>query len=146
MSLPRIMMKIRSLAVLLAVLISAPVAAQREPAEVTDAQIAKYKALAASSCQEAGTKQGDPKERVDAFCGCLVRTITTTMTRAEWQQAYFYSMKGQSKEERQVLAPHLKNVDICMPKPAAAPKPQAGDPAPQPAQKPGQGLRPPPAK
>lgn len=138
-------MKIRSLALLLAFLIAGPVAAQKEPAEVTDGEIAKYKALAASSCQDAGTKQGDPKEKVDAFCGCLVATITKTMTRAEWQQAYFYSMKGQSQEERQVLDPHLKNVALCAPKPAADQKPQVGEPAqkPQPSQKPqsSQGLK-----
>ena len=140
-------MKIRSLALLLAALISAPVAAQKEPAEVTDGEIAKYKALAASSCHEAGTKQGDPKEKVDAFCGCLVATINKTMTRAEWQQAYFYSLKGQSKEERQVLDPHLKNVGVCMPAPAAEQKREASEPAqkPQPSAKPqsSQGLKPP---
>jgi hypothetical protein len=72
------------------------------------------------------------------------------MTRAEWQQAYFYSMKGQSKEERQVLDPHLKNVALCMPKPAADAKPQVSEPAqnPQIPQRPqsSQGLRPPTAK
>jgi hypothetical protein len=96
-----------------------PVFAQKEPAEVTDSEIAKYKQLAASGCRDAGEKQGDPKEKVDAFCGCLISTLEKSMKRPEWQQAYFYSVKGETDRERQVLGPHLKNVATCAPQPAA---------------------------
>lgn len=134
-------MKLSSL-VLLAAFVAAPAAAQKEPAEVTDKEIAKYKAAALSGCQDAGIKKGDPKENVDAFCGCLVSTLDKSMTRAEWQRAYFHSLKSQGQEERQVLEPHLKNVGVCVP---AAPAPQEQQPesqsAPQPKPSGGQGLR-----
>jgi hypothetical protein len=136
------MMTKRAFALLLAVLICAPAVAQNEPSEVSDNEIAKYKALAASSCQDAGTKKGDAKETVDAFCGCLIATISKTMTRVDWQRAYFYSMKGQGEEERQVLAPHLKNVGVCVPQPAEA-KPSQDQPAPKPAGTGGLNLKPP---
>jgi hypothetical protein len=125
-------MNTRLLALLLACLFSAPVAAQKEPAEVTDKEIAKYKALADTSCREAGAKQGDPKEKIDAFCGCLLTTLNKSLTRPEWQQAYFYSIKGQTKEEMAVLGPHLKNVAACRPAPEAQPEAQATPPASQP--------------
>jgi hypothetical protein len=134
-------MNIRLLAVLLACLFSAPVAAQKEPAEVTDKEIGKYKALADTSCRDAGAKQGDPKEKIDAFCGCLLTTLNKSLTRTEWQQAYFHSIKGQTKEEMAVLAPHLKNVAACRP-----PEPQAAPPAAQPEASPSSSqpqLRPP---
>jgi hypothetical protein len=126
------MMNTRLLALLLACLFSAPVAAQKEPSEVTDKEIAKYKALADTSCREAGAKQGDPKEKIDAFCGCLLTTLNKSLTRPEWQQAYFYSIKGQTKEEMAVLGPHLKNVAACRPAPEAQPEAQATPPASQP--------------
>jgi hypothetical protein len=134
-------MNTRLLALLLACLFSAPVAAQKEPAEVTDKEIGKYKALADTSCRDAGAKQGDPKEKIDAFCGCLLTTLNKSLTRPEWQQAYFYSMKGQTKEEMSVLAPHLKNVAACRPADAEA-APAAAQPQPSPSSSQPQ-LRPP---
>jgi hypothetical protein len=116
------MMNTRLLALLLAGLFSAPVAAQKEPSQVTDKEIAKYKALADTSCREAGAKQGDPKEKIDAFCGCLLTTLNKSLTRPEWQQAYFYSINSQTKEEMAVLGPHLKNVAACRPAPEAQPE------------------------
>ena len=131
-------MRLRLTAMLLAALVSAPAGAQSDPSEVTDKEIANYKALATSSCQDAGTKKGDPKEQVDAFCGCLISTIDKTMTRADGQRAYFHSMKGQGLEERQVLEPHLKNVGVCVPQP-----PKDKEPAMKPPGTGGLNLKPP---
>lgn len=139
-------MRIRALACLLAFLASAPVAAQKESSEVSDNEINKYKALATSSCQDAGIKKGDPKEQVDAFCGCLMTTINKTMTRGDWQRAYFHSMKGESQEERKVLEPHLKNVAVCVPQPPATQAPQDQQPTPKPKGTGGLNLKPPPSK
>ena len=112
----------RFIAAALACAFAVPAFAQKEPAEVTDGEIAKYKQLAAGGCREAGEKQGDPKEKTDAFCSCVISTLEKTMKRPEWQQAYFYSLKGEADRERQVLGPHLNNVAACSPQPAAQPQ------------------------
>ena len=131
------MMSKRLIAAALACAFAVPAFAQKEPAEVTDGEIAKYKQLAAGGCREAGEKQGDPKEKTDAFCSCVISTLEKTMKRPEWQQAYFYSLKGEAEREREVLGPHLKNVGACSPLPPAEAQPQAPAPtAPQPAAKP----------
>jgi hypothetical protein len=138
-------MKRRSLALLLAALICAPVAAQKEPTEVGDADIAKYKTSSEAECRAGAAGKGDPKD-VEAFCGCIFASLTKSMTRAEWQQAYFYSTKNEPARVREVLGPHLQKAE-CRPQAAAAPKPPASDaqPAPQP-KPPSQGLRPPASK
>ena len=105
-----------ALAAVLAVLAAGPAVAQKEPSEVTDGEIAKYKALARTACAETGVGRGDPKEKVEAFCSCVIDTLNESMTRAEWQQVYFYSMKQQPKEEERVLAPHVPKIGRCRPK------------------------------
>jgi hypothetical protein len=87
--------------------------AQNEPSEVTDAEISKYKASAEAACRESGAKRGDPQERIDAFCGCVMATLSKSMSRPEWQQVYFYSLNRRNDREMQVLEPHLKKVAAC---------------------------------
>jgi hypothetical protein len=105
-----------ALAVLFAVFIAGPAGAQKEPSEVTDGEITKYKATARTACTEAGTKRGDPKEKVEAFCSCVLDTLNESMTRAEWQQAYFYSLNNRAAEEEKVLSPHMGKLGRCRPK------------------------------
>jgi curli biogenesis system outer membrane secretion channel CsgG len=135
-------MKRHSLALLVAALISAPVAAQKEPSEVTDAEIAKYKTSSEAECRAGAAGKGDPKD-VEAFCGCIFASLNGSMTRAEWQQAYFYSTKSEPARVREVLGPHLQKSE-CRPQAAAAPKPAPTDAQTAPKPKaPSQGLRPP---
>ena len=118
-------MKTRLVLSLLACSLALPAFAQKEPAEVTDGEIRKYKALAENGCRQGGEKRGDPKERVDAFCSCLVATMDKSMKRPEWQQAYFYSINGQADRERQVLEAHLNNAALtCRPPAPAAAAPE----------------------
>ena len=125
-------MKTRLALSALACALALPVYAQNEPAEVTDGEIKKYKAIAETGCRQGGEKRGDPKERVDAFCSCLVATMEKTMKRPQWQQAYFYSLKGQAAEERDLLAPHLNNAaTTCRPPAPAAAAPDGSTPGAQ---------------
>jgi hypothetical protein len=105
-----------ALAAVCAVFMAGPASAQQEPSEVTDGEIAKYKGIALAACTDGGVSRGEPKEKADAFCGCVVATLNKSMTRAEWQQAYFYSMKKQEKDEATVLAPHVSKLGNCRPK------------------------------
>ena len=155
------MIKLRTFVLLLACVAATPVGAQKTAAEVTDAQVAEYKAAAQKVCEEGGQKTGDPQDKVGAFCGCLMAVLSKSMTQSEWQQAYLFSRKNQPEEERKLLAPHMKQVATCRPE---APAPAASNPAsdastPAPAAAPGLGggaglsqgrggprLSPPPAK
>jgi hypothetical protein len=101
--------------VLLAALAAGAALAQQSPSEVTDGEIAKYKATAQKGCRDTGMKYGDPQEKVNAFCNCVLSTLEQSMKRAEWQQAYFYSLKGQEADEKLVLAPHVKQLSACRP-------------------------------
>src|SRR5215210_1971145 len=100
MRLVRTTMKLRSLALLLATLISAPAAAQKEPSEVTDGEIGKYKTSSEAECRTGAAGKGDPKD-VEAFCGCIFASLSGSMTRAEWQQAYFYSSQSDAARVRE---------------------------------------------
>lgn len=110
-------MKLRLSAVLLACAVSAIAYAQKEPAEVSDGEIAKYKVSAETECRVGATGKGDPAD-VAAFCSCLFVSLNNTMTRAEWQQVYFYANKGEGARAREVLDPHLKKAE-CRPQGAA---------------------------
>jgi hypothetical protein len=110
-------MKLRLTALLLACAVSAAAYAQKEPAEVTDGQIAKYKTASESDCRAGAAGKGDPAD-VAAFCGCIFASLGKTMTRTDWQDAYFYSEKGEAARVRQILDPHLKQAE-CRPQGAA---------------------------
>ena len=116
-------MKLRFSAVLLACVFSASAFAQKEPAEVTDGEIAKYKVAAETECRVGAAGKGDPAD-IAAFCSCLFASLDKTMTRPEWQQVYFYANGGEGARARQVLDPHLKKTE-CRPQGAAKAAPAA---------------------
>jgi hypothetical protein len=117
------MMTKRLVVAALAFAFALPVFAQKEPAEVNDGEIAKYKTSAENECRAGAAGKGDPKD-VAQFCGCIFASLNKTMTRPEWQQAYFYSQKGEAARVREVLNPHLKTAE-CRPQAAAAAQPPA---------------------
>lgn len=112
-------MKLPTLAVLLAITVSGPVLAQKTAADVTVAQVAEYKAAAQKACIDGGEKQGDPRPKVEAFCICLIQTLTKGMTAADWQRAYYFSQTEQIEEERKIIEPHLEKLDACREEPQA---------------------------
>jgi hypothetical protein len=122
-------MKLRLTAVLLACAVSAAAFAQKEPAEVTDNEIARYKVSAESECRAGAAGKGDPAD-VAAFCSCLFSSLSKSMTRPEWQQVYFYANNNEGARARAVLDPHLQKAE-CRPQGAAkqsAPAPAAEKP------------------
>ena len=121
-------MRIRLAALLLAVF-SGLALAQNSPSEVTDKEIERYKAAAKTSCTEPGLARGDSRAQVDALCGCIIDALAKSMSRSDWQQAYYYWARKQPDNERKVLSPHLPKPELCLPQrePAA---PAASAPAP----------------
>ena len=116
-------MKLRLTAVLLACAVSAAAFAQKEPAEVTDGEIAKYKVSAEAECRVGAVGKGDPAD-IAAFCSCLFGSLNKTMTRPEWQQVYFYANANEGARARAVLDPHLQKAE-CKPQGAAKQAPPA---------------------
>jgi hypothetical protein len=116
-------MKLRLTAVLLACAVSAAAFAQKEPAEVTDNEIAKYKVSAETECRVGAAGKGDPAD-IAAFCSCLFSSLNKTMTRPEWQQVYFYANTNEGARARTVLDPHLQKAE-CKPQGAAKQAPAA---------------------
>ena len=110
-------MKLRTLVVLLACACAGPVAAQQSASEVTEAQVAAYKADAAKACKDGGQKAGDPPAKIEAFCGCLVEVLNKNMTAAEWRQAVFFAQKNQVAEGKKLVAPHMAKLDVCRAQP-----------------------------
>lgn len=105
----------RAFAVAVLCSLATSTAAQQKPAEVTPEQIAEYKQLAEKGCREGGAQQGDSPAVVEAFCGCVIETLSRNMTEAEWRQVVAYSQNKQQREESEALAPHLKNLGACRP-------------------------------
>ncbi len=81
--------------------------------DVTDAQVAFYQLGIETGCKDTGRSKGDPTEKVDAFCSCVMRVLKDDVTFAEWQQAYFYSIKRQGREEMRVMGPHMSKTQTC---------------------------------
>jgi hypothetical protein len=87
--------------------------AQKSPSQVTDAQIRDYKAAAEAACVESGQSRGESAERSAQFCKCMTGVFEKNMTRAEWQQVFFFSTQGRAAEEANVLGPHVSKVREC---------------------------------
>ena len=106
-------MKASAVGFLLAAALASPLHAQNDPSEVTDGEIARYKETAQAACRESGMARGDPQTGINAFCNCVLETLSKSMKRTEWQQAYFYSLKKQQPEEQAVYAPHRASLEGC---------------------------------
>ena len=106
-------MKARAALFFIAAALGGAAYAQESPSEVTDGEIARYKATAQKGCRDAGMSRGDPQDRVDTFCNCMLQTLEKSMKRTEWQQAYFYAFKNEEARENAVLEPHVKQIAVC---------------------------------
>jgi hypothetical protein len=87
--------------------------AQETPSDVTEAQVLTYQLGMDTGCKHAGRRRGDPTDKVDAFCKCVMKTLKENASQAEWQQAYYFSRKRQDRDEAQTLAPHMPRIQMC---------------------------------
>jgi hypothetical protein len=117
------MMKSRIGILLLCSVFASAAAAQKAPSDVTETQIKGYKANALKQCTDAGKSRGDPAEKVDGFCNCMIATLEKSVSREEWQKLTFYSSQGRQKEEINVLGPHAPKIKDCAAPPKDAPAP-----------------------
>ena len=108
-------MNLRAAIVLVCAICAAPAGAQESPAEVTDAQIREYKTTNERGCLEMGKAQGDPPQKVAEFCKCITDVFEKSLTREDWQRAYFLSRQNRAAEERNVFGPHELKLRTCRP-------------------------------
>lgn len=116
------MTQLRTFAFLIACALTTTAGAQKAAGEATEVQIAAYKVAAQKACVEGGKKQGDTDDKVKAFCGCMITVLNKNLTPSEWQQVVTFSRDNRPEDELKVLAPSLKQLDVCKPQqPAVAP-------------------------
>jgi hypothetical protein len=106
-------LKASAAAFLLAAALSGAAGAQDAPSEVTDNEIARYKATAQQGCRESGMARGDPQAKIDAVCSCVLESFEKNLKRTEWQQAYFYALRKQEQQEQAVFDPHRGRLEAC---------------------------------
>lgn len=99
-----------SLALLLCPLL-AP--AQESAAQVTDVQLADYQLGLEAGCRSSGRRRGDSPAKIEAYCGCVMKTLRDNVTRGEWQQAFYFFSKDMPREEMQVLSPVTPKFQAC---------------------------------
>ena len=105
------------LAAMLALLFAAEARPQTDPAAVSDSMIEMYKFGVLTGCRNRGREVGDPAEQVEAFCGCMIKTLNEVVSKGEWQRAIVLSLNKQEAEEMQVFTPHLPKLVHCRTKP-----------------------------
>lgn len=106
-------MKLRAAILILSFGCAASAGAQNSAAQVNDAQIKEYKAVNEKACREAGTSRGDPPETVTEFCKCITALFEKSLSREDWQRAYFFSKQGRQADERNVYGPHESKLRTC---------------------------------
>lgn len=87
--------------------------AQESPTEITEAQVDFYQLGIETGCKDAGRRKGDPVEKVEGFCSCMMRTLKAQLTSEEWRQAAFFSRNHQAREEMQIIGPHMTKIQEC---------------------------------
>ncbi len=86
---------------------------QESAAQVTDAQIDLYQRGIAIGCKAAGQRAGDPVEQVNALCDCVLNGLKAEVSRAEWQQAYLFSLRHDPRGEQEIIGPHMQHLSMC---------------------------------
>jgi hypothetical protein len=81
--------------------------------EVTTVEVSVYKLGMATGCRDAGRRRGDPATKVDAFCGCMAKTLEERVTADEWKQATFFAQQRRDADEQRVLSPHMQALSAC---------------------------------
>jgi len=102
----------RSIAFALLAVCSFSASSQGSPNDVSAVEISIYKLGIETGCRNGG-KRDDPREKVEAFCSCVMRVLNETMADADWQRAYYYSRKRLDREEQQILMPHMQKLQTC---------------------------------
>jgi hypothetical protein len=112
-------MKSLPLTILFSLALAGCVSAPVSPTAITDQDIEQYKFGMDRGCRDAGARRGDP--RTDSLCGCMLDVFNRSLSKAEWQQAMYYSQRRQDTEEMRVLAPYMPLVESCRNQPSPKP-------------------------
>jgi len=93
--------------------VSAVATEQTSPEQVTTRQISTYQSEIEQGCKRRGRERGDPADRVDASCACIMEKLRGSLSIGEWQKAYYHAVKEQHEQEWQIVLPHLSKANSC---------------------------------
>jgi hypothetical protein len=87
--------------------------APRSPADLSDADVDRYRFGLYRDCVEAGTARIEPPSVTDAICDCVYEELEGQVGEGEWRQATFLFLSGREDEERRLLMPFLRQAAAC---------------------------------
>jgi hypothetical protein len=100
-------------AVPLLLTVAATAAAQEPSAAVTKEQVKTYQASIEGGCRDAGVKGGNPADKVNAFCSCVIATLRENVPFSEWQSAFYHWKLHENDQEQKILAPYMGMMGVC---------------------------------
>lgn len=93
--------------------------AARTPADITEAEVARYRFGLDQECRAAGRLRGETPASIVQFCDCVYETLQHNARGEEWRRLVHLNDNGQADEERRALAPLTVGVAACRDKPLA---------------------------
>ena len=109
------------LAFCVATLAGCTAAKQREPADVSAAEVATYKGGLEKGCRDDARGRKETPAQVDTFCSCVIVTLNQRMSQDEWRKATFFAQQHNDRAEQEVLAPHMSAMANCRAPPGKRP-------------------------
>lgn len=88
-------------------------AAHGDPKDVTNLDVATYKASVESGCRDQGRRLGHPWTQVQRRCKCVVDTLESRVSKDEWKRATSFAQQRKEHDEAAVLAPHMAALKRC---------------------------------
>jgi len=104
---------VRALLAAVAACSAAAALGQDSPAAVSVEQVKAYQVGLEAGCRRVGRSRGDAPEKIDAYCGCVLRVLRENASTAQWQQAAFAEMRRQPREEALALSEHTLKFQAC---------------------------------
>jgi hypothetical protein len=108
-------MRLRTSALALLLLFTTHAWAQHnDPSQVSAAEVFAYKTGIDKGCRDTGHSKGDPAEKVDRLCGCVMSVLASRLTDDDWRRAVFYGQQGRIPDEQAVITQHFPAVQACV--------------------------------
>lgn len=95
------------------ILVGGIAAAHGSPKDVSRLDVATYKDAVGMGCRDQGRRRGDPRERVERRCKCVIETLNARLSDEEWKRATFFAQQRKEQEEARVLSRHMAAVNAC---------------------------------
>jgi hypothetical protein len=92
---------------------------QTQPPVDDDIHLRTFKLGIDAGCRDAGKRENDPPEKVNAFCTCVMKTLQSEVPPKVWQEISAHLKAQRPDLANQALGPYLSKLSKCSP---SAPK------------------------